>query len=72
MAGMIAVITSVIAGAFAALLLSALFGLSLGVVVVVGIATFLASVALLQRYQWQQWGSSSASVSVRFPSGADD
>lgn len=56
MAGMIAVITSVIAGAFAALLLSALFSFPVGVVVVVGIATFLASVALLQRYQWQQWG----------------
>lgn len=71
-AGMIAVINSVIVGAFAALLLSALFSLPLGGVVAAGVVVFLASVALLQRYQWRQWGRSSAAVSARFPSGLDD
>jgi hypothetical protein len=71
MAGMIAVIDSVLAGAFVGLLLAALFSLALGWAVAAGVAAFLASVALLQRYQWQQWGRSAAALVVRFPSDPD-
>jgi ABC-type sugar transport system permease subunit len=72
-AGMIAVIiTSVLTGALVGLLLAALVNLPLGAAVGVGVVAFLASVVLLQRYQWQQWGRSTAALSVRFPSGSDD
>ncbi len=71
-AGMVAVITSVLAGAFVGLLLAALFNLPLGATVSAGVATCLASVVLLQRYQWKQWGRSSAALSARFPSVPED
>ena len=67
-AGMIAVITSVLVGAFVGLLLAAFFSLPLGPTVGAGVVAFLASVALLQRYQWQQWGRSTVALSVLFPS----
>jgi hypothetical protein len=70
-AGMIAVINSVLVGAFVGLLLAALVTLPLGLVVGAGVAAFLASVWLLQRYQWQQWGRSSAALHALFPSSPD-
>lgn len=71
-AGMIAVITSILAGAFVGLLLAALFNLPLGATVSAGVAACLASVVLLQRYQWKAWGRGLAALSVRFPSVPDD
>jgi hypothetical protein len=71
-AGMVAVINSVLAGAFVGLLLRTLFNLSLGVAAGAGVAVFLASVVLLQRHQWKQWGRSSAALNVRFPSASAD
>jgi hypothetical protein len=53
-AGMIAVINSVLAGSFLGLLLAA-FAFPLWVPASAGIAPFLLSVFILQRYQWQQW-----------------
>jgi hypothetical protein len=54
-AGMIAVIDSVLVGAFVGLLLSALFTFPLAVCTGAGIAIFLMSFSILQRYQWKQW-----------------
>jgi hypothetical protein len=54
-AGMIAAINSVLVGAFVGLLLSALFGFPLLVCTSAGVATFLVSFGLYQRYQWEQW-----------------
>jgi hypothetical protein len=71
-AGMIAVINSVLAGALVGLLLAALFNLALGAAVAAGVAAFLASVLVHQRYQWKQWGRSSAAQSVLFPTGPGD
>jgi len=71
-AGMIAVINSVIVGAVASLLLSALVAsLTLGVSIGTGIAVFLASVFLHQRYQWRQGRRSLGALRARFPSGAE-
>ena len=72
-AGMIAVIISVLAGAFVGLLLAALFTqLPLGITVGIGGVIFVACVVLLQRSQWVRWERNSAHVSVRFPSGPED
>jgi hypothetical protein len=71
--GMIAVINSVLVGAFASLLLSALFAsLPLGVSIGVGVAVFLASVFLHQRYQWRQGQRSLGAQRALFPSGAEE
>jgi hypothetical protein len=67
-AGMVAVINSVLAGAFAGLAIGALFGPPLAVSAVVGIVTFLVSVYFHQRYQWAQWMSLDARLAVLFPS----
>jgi hypothetical protein len=53
-AGMIAMIDSVLAGSFVGLLLAA-FTLPLWACTSAGVAAFLVSVALHQRYQWGQW-----------------
>src|SRR5919108_2926376 len=53
-AGMVAIITSVLAGSFVGLLLAA-FSLPLAVTTSAGVFTFLVSVGLHQRYQWRQW-----------------
>ncbi len=71
-AGMIAVINSVLAGTLVGLLLAALFNPALGADVAAGVAAFLASVLVHQRYQWKQWGRSSAAQSVLFPTGSGD
>ncbi len=54
MAGMVAVITSVLAGGFVGLLLAA-FTLPLAVTTGAGVVTSLVSLGLHQRYQWKQW-----------------
>ncbi len=51
MAGMMAVINSVLAASFVGLLLAA-FSLSLVITTSVGVVTFLVSVGIHQRYQW--------------------
>src|SRR5258708_12470088 len=54
MAGMVAVITSVLAGGFVGLLLAP-FTLPLAVTTGAGVVTSLVSLGLHQRYQWKQW-----------------
>jgi hypothetical protein len=68
MAGMIAVITSVLVGGFVGVLLAALFDLPLFVAVGAGIIAFLASLWALQRYQWTQWRRNAQALQVLFPS----
>jgi hypothetical protein len=71
-AGTIAVLNSVLLGAFLGLLLAALFGLPLGVCASVGGGAFLASVGTHQWYQRRRWGQHSATQAVCFPTGAHD
>ncbi|HEV8190610.1 MAG TPA: hypothetical protein VGP82_03880 [Ktedonobacterales bacterium] len=72
-AGMIAVINSVVVGAFVSLLLTALpAALPLGVSIGAGVAVFLVSVFLHQRYQWLQGRHNLGALRARFPSGAED
>lgn len=67
LAGMVAVITSVLAGSFTGLLLAAL-SLPLPVSTGAGVVTFLASVGLHQRYQWRQWMRLGRDLPAIFPS----
>jgi len=67
MAGMIAMINSVLVGSFVDLGLSA-FSLPLVVTASAGGLTFLASVGLHQRYQWRQWRQLERHQPVLFPS----
>ena len=67
MAGMMAVINSVLAGGFVGLLLAA-FTLPLWVTTSAGVVTFLVSVGLHQRYQWRQWMHLASNLPVLFPS----
>ncbi len=67
MAGMIAVINSVLVGSFVGLLLAA-FTLHLAVTTSAGVGTFLVSVGLHQRYQWRQWMRLGRNLPVLFPS----
>ncbi len=67
MAGMMALINSVLAGSFVGLLLAA-FSLPLLVTTCAGGVTFLVSVALHQRYQWRQWMQLERHLPVLFPS----
>ncbi len=67
MAGMVAIINSVLAGSFVGLGLSA-FSLPLVVTTSAGGVTFLASVGLHQRYQWRQWRQLERHLPVLFPS----
>jgi len=66
MAGMMAVLNSVLAGSFVGLLLDA-FTLPLGVTTSAGVVTFLVSVGLHQRYQWRQWMRLGRNLPVLFP-----
>jgi hypothetical protein len=71
-AGMIAVLNSVIVGAFVSLLLTALpVVLPLSVAIGTGVAAFLVSVFLHQRYQWRQGRRSLGALRAHFPSGAE-
>lgn len=67
-AGMIAVITSVLIGGLAGILAGGLFGAPLLLSAGAGVAAFLVSVTLLQRYQWTVWGRSRALMPTLFPS----
>jgi hypothetical protein len=67
MAGMIAVINSVLVGAFVGVLL-VLFTLPLWVCTSVGVVAFLVSVGIHQRYQWGQWMRLGRDLPVLFPS----
>jgi hypothetical protein len=71
-AGTIAVLNSVLIGAFLGLLLAALVGSPLVVCAGVGGGAFLASVGTHQWYQWRRWGQHSATQAVRFPAGTHD
>ena len=66
-AGMIAVINSVLVGSFVGLLF-AVFALPLWVSTSVGVVTFLVSVGLHQRYQWEQGTRVERNLPVLFPS----
>ncbi len=67
MAGMMAMINSVLAGSFVGLLLAA-FTLPLVVTTSAGVVTFLVSVGIHQRYQWRQWMRLGRHLPVLFPS----
>jgi hypothetical protein len=67
LAGMVAVITSILSGSFVGLLLAA-FGLSLATTVSSGIVAFLLSVGLHQLYQWRNWQQLGRDLAARFPS----
>jgi fatty-acid desaturase len=67
MAGMIAVINSVLVGAFVGVLL-VLFTLPLWVCTSVGVVPFLVSLGIHQRYQWGQWMRLGRDLAVLFPS----
>ena len=67
MAGMMAVINSVLAGSFVGLLLAA-FIVPLWVCTSAGVVTFLLSVVIHQRYQWGQWMRLERNLPVLFPS----
>jgi hypothetical protein len=67
MAGMIAVLNSVLVGSFVGLLLAA-FTLPLWVCTSAGVVTFLVSVGIHQRYQWRQWMRLGRNLPALFPS----
>jgi predicted small integral membrane protein len=66
LAGMVAMITSVLAGSFVGLLLAA-FSLPLVVTVSAGVVAFLVSVGLHQLYQWRNWLRLGRDLPARFP-----
>jgi hypothetical protein len=66
-AGMIAVINSVLIGSFVGLLL-AMFSLPLLVCTSGGVVAFLVSVVIHQRYQWSQWVRLERKLPTLFPS----
>jgi hypothetical protein len=68
-AGMVAIITSVLAGGFVGLLLAA-FSLPLAVTTSAGVVTSLVSVGLHQRYQCRQWLQLGRGLPALFPSQA--
>jgi hypothetical protein len=70
LAGMVAVITSVLAGGLMGLLLSAL-SLPLAVTTSAGVVVFLVSVGLHQLYQWRNWQQLGRDLPARFPSQPD-
>jgi hypothetical protein len=71
-AGMIAVIDSLLAGAFTALLLYQLFGSPLLPCLSIAIVIFLVVVVAHQRYQWGCWRQADRHLNVLFPSDAGD
>src|SRR5690349_11134340 len=66
MAGMVAMINSVLVGSFVGVLL-VLFTLPLWVCTCAGVGAFLLSVGLHQRYQWGQWMQLDHNLPVLFP-----
>ncbi len=70
MAGMMAVLNSVLAGSFVGLLLAA-FIVPLWVCTIAGVVTFLVCVVIHQRNQWRQWMRLDRNLPVLFPVDAD-
>ena len=66
--GTIAVLDSILAGAFSGLLLSHPFGAPLAACVATGIAAFAGSLAVHLRLQTAHWRRASAGIPVLFPS----
>jgi len=66
MAGMMAVLNSVLAGSFVGLLLAA-FAVPLWASTCAGVVTFLVGVVIHQRYQWRQWMRLDRDLPVLFP-----
>ena len=66
MAGMIAMINSVLVGSFVGVLL-VLFTLPLWACTIAGVVAFLLSVGLHQRYQWGRWMQLDHNLPVLFP-----
>src|SRR6266487_4332138 len=66
-AGMIAVINSVLVGAFVGLLLSTLFTFSLLVCTSAGVVIFVLSLSVHQHYQWGQWRRMEQNLAAFFP-----
>jgi hypothetical protein len=66
MAGMVAMINSVLVGAFVGVLL-VLFSLPLWVCTIVGVVAFLVSVGIHQSYQWRQWIRLGHNLPALFP-----
>jgi hypothetical protein len=66
LAGMVAMITSVLAVSFVGLLLAA-FGWPLAVTTGAGVVTFLVSVGLHEHYQWRQWLQLGRDLPAIFP-----
>ena len=67
LAGILAVINSILAGVFAGLLVSQLFALSLLLSVTAGIGVFAVVLVAHLRYQFTQWRSSLGKLKVLFP-----
>lgn len=67
-AGLVSVLNSVLTAVFAGLLIFALFGASLLVCIVVGVAVFAVSVTLYMRYQHAHWAENEKHMKVHFPS----
>jgi len=70
MAGMMAVLNSVLAGSFVGLLLAA-FAVPLWASTCAGVVTFLVGVVIHQRYQWRQWMRLDRDLPVLFPVDSD-
>ncbi len=70
-AGMIAVINSILAGAFTGLLIYQLFASSLLPCLSAAIVIFLVVLVAHQRYQWVYWRRSNRHLTVLFPSNAE-
>ena len=67
LAGMIAVINSILAGAFTGLLVAQLSTLSLPLSVIAGAGVFLVVLVVHQRYQVSQWRQNTQNLTVLFP-----
>lgn len=67
LAGMIAVINSILSGAFTGLLVAQLFALSLPLCVAAGAGVFLVVLVVHQRYQQSQWRQTRQHLTVLFP-----
>jgi hypothetical protein len=70
-AGMIAVIDSILAGAFAGLLIYQLFASPLLLCLSAAIVIFLLVLVAHQRYQWVSWRRADGHLKVLFPSDAE-
>jgi hypothetical protein len=70
-AGLVSVIASAIAGVFAGVVARAVAGSTVTIAVVLGIAIFVANVALMRRYHVRSWRAAEQRMAVLFPSTPD-